>query len=465
MLKYLILLFIPILLIGQVQDAQKEFHYDVDYSRFKASDGWVYVEIYFSIPRNILEHKEERNGYSAEYEIQVKISNEDSIVSSKSWKRTDTVDSLSMITRGQRLYDIYSVYLKAGNYNLRVNVKDIYQNISRWYDNSITIVQFPDTKLSVSDVELAINLVPSNEKNSFTKNGYKIIPNPAAVYDTKWSKIYYYCEIYNLSPRLPQHDSTYSVHLLLKDQQGSFIKDIRKKTHIRKAKALVDVGHFDVSNLLSGGYQLHLIVKDHGTNDSIAIQKNFIFYRAADFAVVGAVKTKKDPEAYNEYQGMSEQEIDDQFEKARYIATNNEKDVYEDLDLVGKREFMAGFWLRRDDSPKTPVIEYKQNYFKRIEQANQHYTMGEKEGWRTDRGRILLSYGKPDDIERISGGTGSIPYQKWIYYYIEGGIEFVFVDARGFGDYRLVHSTSVNELQDYEWQQRWLQQKNRNFFD
>jgi len=44
MLKYLILFFIPILLFGQVKDAQKEFHYDVDYSRFRASDGWVYVD-------------------------------------------------------------------------------------------------------------------------------------------------------------------------------------------------------------------------------------------------------------------------------------------------------------------------------------------------------------------------------------------------------------------------------------
>jgi hypothetical protein len=93
---------------------------------------------------------------------------------------------------------------------------------------------------------------------------------------------------------------------------------------------------------------------------------------------------------------------------------------------------------------------------RRVAHANQNYKVQNKEGWRTDRGRVYILYGEPDQITREPGAAGSKPYQTWSYFNIEKGVEFVFVDRLGNSDYQLVHSTKRGELQDEDWE-RFLQ--------
>jgi hypothetical protein len=95
-------------------------------------------------------------------------------------------------------------------------------------------------------------------------------------------------------------------------------------------------------------------------------------------------------------------------------------------------------------------------YLHRITVANQRYTAMGREGWRSDRGRTLVLYAEPDEIERVPSSDQSKPYEIWHFYAIENGVDFVFVDRSGFGDYILVHSTKRGELRDDSWQ-RYLQ--------
>jgi len=95
-------------------------------------------------------------------------------------------------------------------------------------------------------------------------------------------------------------------------------------------------------------------------------------------------------------------------------------------------------------------------YFQRVAVANARFSIGNKQGWKTDQGRVYLLYGEPDEIDRYPSSLGERPYEIWYYNKIEGGIEFVFVDLTGFGEMQLVHSTSRNEIQDYDWRARWL---------
>jgi len=92
----------------------------------------------------------------------------------------------------------------------------------------------------------------------------------------------------------------------------------------------------------------------------------------------------------------------------------------------------------------------------RILSANQRYRAMGREGWRTDRGRVLMIYDEPNEIERFPSAQNNKPYEIWYYYSIENGVQFIFIDRSGFGDYVLVHSTKRGELQDEEWQ-RYLQ--------
>jgi hypothetical protein len=86
--------------------------------------------------------------------------------------------------------------------------------------------------------------------------------------------------------------------------------------------------------------------------------------------------------------------------------------------------------------------------------ANASYSNYFKEGWQTDRGRVLLMYGRPDEIERNPSVLDVNPYEIWYYYSLEGGCEFVFGDLSGHGEYELLHSTYRNEIQDINWRSR-----------
>ena len=91
----------------------------------------------------------------------------------------------------------------------------------------------------------------------------------------------------------------------------------------------------------------------------------------------------------------------------------------------------------------------------RKSQANKNFKADYIEGWKTDRGRIYIVYGKSDDIERHPFESSTRAYEIWKYDNIQGGVIFVFVDlSNQSGDYTLVHSTARNELSDEDWQRR-----------
>src|SRR5271167_3594316 len=140
-------------------------------------------------------------------------------------------------------------------------------------------------------------------------------------------------------------------------------------------------------------------------------------------------------------------------EDVRWIITPEELSAFKQLSNDEERDaFIEQFWLRRDPTPDTPENEYKEEHYRRIAYANEHFAAGIP-GWKTDRGRIYIAYGPPDQIdahpsggsyerpiEEGGGQTSTFPFEDWRYRYIEGiGQEVIleFVDACQCGDYHL----------------------------
>src|ERR1041384_4010576 len=149
----------------------------------------------------------------------------------------------------------------------------------------------------------------------------------------------------------------------------------------------------------------------------------------------------------------------------RYIITDKEREIFNKLQTDEEREqFIEEFWRRRDPDPDTEENEFKEQYYERIAYANEHYASGIP-GWKTDRGRIYIMYGKPDEIESHPAGgpyeretyegggeTSTYPFERWFYRYIEGvvsGIEIEFVDPTGSGEYRIAMSPEEKDALRY----------------
>lgn len=139
-----------------------------------------------------------------------------------------------------------------------------------------------------------------------------------------------------------------------------------------------------------------------------------------------------------------------------YIITDEERKAFKKLQTDEERErFIEEFWRRRDPDPDTEENEFKEEYYERIAYANEHFASGIP-GWKTDRGRIWIMYGKPDErdthpmggqYDRPSyeggGSTSTYPFETWFYRYLPGvgsGIEIEFVDPTGSGEYHIARN-------------------------
>ncbi len=118
-----------------------------------------------------------------------------------------------------------------------------------------------------------------------------------------------------------------------------------------------------------------------------------------------------------------------------YILDPDTLKKYLKAPLKEKQAFFQRFWKERDPDPSTAKNELKDEYFRRVNYANQHFSTMTLDGWQTDRGRILIKFGFPDDIERHPFEIDGPPYEVWQYYSLRK--TFLFIDYTGFGDYRL----------------------------
>jgi GWxTD domain-containing protein len=134
-----------------------------------------------------------------------------------------------------------------------------------------------------------------------------------------------------------------------------------------------------------------------------------------------------------------------------YIISDEERKAFKNLSNDEERDsFIEQFWLRRNPNPDSPDNEFREEHYRRIAYANEHFAAG-KPGWKTDRGHIYISFGKPDSIdshpsggaydrplEEGGGSTSTFPFEVWHYRYLEGvgdNIDIEFVDTCMCGDY------------------------------
>src|SRR5438067_1801214 len=152
-------------------------------------------------------------------------------------------------------------------------------------------------------------------------------------------------------------------------------------------------------------------------------------------------------------------------EDVRYIITDEEKSAFKQLSNDEERDnFIEAFWARRDPTPDTVENEFKEEHYSRIAYSNEHFAAGIP-GWKTDRGRMYIMYGKPDEIdshpsggtyerpmEEGGGETSTYPFETWRYRYLEGiGQEIIieFVDTCMCGDYHMTIDRSEKDALKY----------------
>ncbi len=129
-----------------------------------------------------------------------------------------------------------------------------------------------------------------------------------------------------------------------------------------------------------------------------------------------------------------EARLDSLYAPLIYLMADAERGIYPTLAADGKRRFLRAFWARRDPTPGTPRNEAEEDFYERIAQANRRFReggAGQIPGWRTDRGRIFLKYGDPDEVLSRPQPGSTLPFEVWKY--TRGKLrKFCFMDLTRF---------------------------------
>jgi GWxTD domain-containing protein len=433
--------------LSQSQRSDKRFVINTDYCRFWKDDSTGYLEISTAVYPGVTIFKNDSSGLHGKIEIRVDIQNK----STNATIYTDRFnipllfsDSLSF-KKAKFLVHSRTYSLECGTYLITVIGTDSYD---RSHCDSakfvIDILRKPGS-LALSDIELCSNIsASSDQNNSLYKNSYIVVPQPSCVFGSTTSPIVFtYTECYNGGI-----GQTYTIESRIVDQKGSIRKN---RIYQRRfmASNIVDITSLNVTSLLSGKYDLVLLLSDSLGRELASAQR--VIYLHNPQIKQSPIEIAGDQR--HEFSGMTLKELEEEFRTAQYIAQPDEIKTFEKLTTVeAYREFIRIFWTRLEADENNRTNLTREVYRQRVLHVNQQYGGQSKEGWRSDRGRVYLLYGEPDEIQRYPNFTDSRPYEIWSYHQLDGGVEFVFVDLTGFNEYTLVHSTKRGEIMDYAWE-------------
>ena len=463
------ILLIPIITISSVLAKPSFIPVMLDYTFYKGQNSKNYMEVYLSIFQNNLSYITGDDGLTATYTAIVKIEQNETTVTGQTKKIQSTIQSLSEVKTDKQFVNVFGFELPQGKYELKVIVEDENTKNRGEYQCEFNSFAFPSDSLTMSEIELASSITRSVEGSEFNKNTLCVIPNPSNTYNVTMPMIYYYAEIYNL-PFNEADPREYIVKSYLTDKNNDIIKNLPDKVQTIPGESAVVVNGVNIVTLPTDIYFLNVEVQDKMTNQIIKRQKRFTFQKpepidTSSQDMITAVENKSSIDLV--YSGMSETDLNQEFEMVKYIAKSEEKEIFKSLNTEGKKSFLTNFWKRRSKEHPEFSGNFKEDYFERINSANTYFSSGKIAGWKTDRGRVLLTYGNPNELDRYYMEVDKKPYEIWTYHNLEGGVIFIFADLQGFGDFELIHSTFSQELHNPDWERliKRAESTTSDFFD
>jgi GWxTD domain-containing protein len=451
LLPVIILLFYP-----KIFSQSSNYLFDFDYAQFGCDSVANSIEIYYSINQSGLTIKQlDTSKYvKCLLNINIKDSTTGNEVVDKQWQLKYPVDSA--LTSGER--NLVGVLrfdkIPAGIYKCNVSVVDRFneKNI-KTITEFIHIKPFMKELLALSDLQLASNIVPGSTDTSsiFYKNTYGITPIPTLVFGQKIPVVFYYFELYE--KMLGDKNSKMNLNCKVLNSRNKLYYNYNVLVG-RETTERALVGRVPIVNYPTDSYLLKITLIDSSESRALTSIKKFFVYNPG-VKVVDTSTTQQSAVLGSSFGLLSNEECDDIFEKSKYIATRNEIDQYSRLgNEQAKRDFLYGFWKKHAENTEDQAGITYNEFMARVQESNDKFTCLKTPGWKTDRGRVLIIYGEPSEIERYPNTMDYKPYEIWHYNDVQGGVTFDFADLFGFSDYILLNSTARGEYKDDNWQSR-----------
>ena len=399
----------------------------LDAARFMGSEDTTYCEIYWSQPYSFFKFTKEGGLYSAKFTVEIDIQNNELKQMSRSLlpKKMFIQSPDAARYRKSSAVDVIPIFLIKGyDYRIKLTLRD---SLTGNADSaSIRVVAPGWSGLALSDIQLSHTIKEADFAHPFVKNGYFIIPYPEAEFSRNSFLLAYYAEAYNLAGDSVEVE----INILSED---SPVKAVKKEKYKNPGGSMVIAGALNLLGIPPGEYSIEISVKDGG--DTVKRRKGFMLLGKLQREFVRVIPEKK-----LEYAMF-----------LNYLISADELERFNMLSDSAKIIYVERFWRKLDPTPGTPENEALDEFIQRVKYADEQFSRFNIKGRYTERGRILIKYGIPDEVVNRSFETGIHPYTIW-YYQTGTAMEFVFVDRDENGNYELVYSSVKDEPYDPNWQ-------------
>ncbi len=421
--------------------------FSLNHAMMRYENGNVRLEIYALVDRNVLQLEDFEGGVQARYEATFHVLDPNgNLLIGDSWTRKDWSVDAEHREVGKKIPEMVKYIIKPGKYNIGAQVVDLVKQAYTFISYEIEITSFSDSALATSDIILASNISETDDEASeFYHYGMLVLPNAEKVFGLTNPQVFYYMEIYNLKVN---DIARYAVRGEILNEQRTVVKLLDMKDKETESPHVVEANVFNTGTLHTGAYILRVTVIDLEDNVAESSEQPFWVFRPGEEIRYQPIV---DP-GFNIAE-MRDEDIEKELLIIRYLMTEKLINQVEALENGhAKRSFLASFWKANDPDKETETNEFRTEYKRRLRIANERYGHFQKEGWKTDRGRVIIMNGEASVIDdhpfEAARGDG---YQIWRYDAIEGGVVFVFVDRNNLGSYRQVHSSKRGELSNPDW--------------
>lgn len=421
------------------------------------------LELNLMVQRASLDWIATVDGSEAGYTARLRVTQAMQTVADTSWTRSDWNPPGRDVSPTEKIPDQCVIVLPTGLYRYQLTVED---RTSSTRASKSARMELPEGRPGISGIRLGVQAAVPTEDSLFARRGLFLVPYADALYGPGLDQLH---AIVELQPALPPDETRWTRRLL-----GERQNVLESSPWALLSEALLVDGETQLMSLQqplghvpSGSYLLELELEHQGRR--VSTRRPF-WVKNPDVARPEQEITS------DEYGNYGPEELSLLWDATRVIASPMERSAWETMDLNGRRVFLRDFWRRRDPDPSTGVNEEKMSFLFRVEEAKRRFREPGREGHLTERGGIFVKYGPPEEVETDFGmlnsryeftlnsygsnsgmgsdsflGSDHNDFELWIYERLDGGVEFIFIDIQGFGEYELAHSTKSGEFYDPNW--------------
>jgi len=450
-MNYLKLIFIFSVLSSSVVSAKPQIY--LDYKTFYTPDNKPYIETLLQFISPSFKFLANKNGnLVSSVEITQLFKIGDSVVFIDKYRINSPEMKDSTI---EDYFDIKRYQLNEGIYTFEIIITDLNNNETVSGQQSVEVRNITNSKISFSSIELIQSITKTDKKNDFVKNGYFILPYLTNYFPPELTKIATYFEAYNTNHILGENEKFMLTTEIENYKTGKIIDGFFKVKKYVTGKVIPIASFLPINNLPSGDY--NLVIKLIDKNNITFKTEKLFFQRRNNINTTAQIslesididKSFTSTISWDSipYYLNSLMPISARYDSKSILTLLNSEDT------LKMQEYFHSFWVQTDPiQPFEAWLKYK----KQVLKCQILFGTWIKKGFESDRGRVFLQYGAPNQIQDETHNSSSLPYQIWHYYRVgkRSNVRFVFYSKDiTTNDFTLLHSDMLGELQNNNWQE------------